>query len=279
MFFNGRVSNGRISQVLSKATASACLLSLLVLPAMAQSTAYPPLTTSGYANPVNTMTPNANAGQNRMVKLAPLNQTSTGAYAGTYTGDTGMALRGRVSVIPKGAMMMVRLDQPISSYNSNLGDPITATLENDLYVNDSVAIPAGSIIQGQVSNVSKSGRLGKAGDMDIRFFSARTPDGMIVPLRAHVVTSDDSGLIRGDKTSSTVAKGAGYALGGTALGTVAGLSAGSLLGSAGAGTLFGLGAGSLAGISYAVLRKGKDVVLPSGSRLSLVADQTTSVTP
>jgi hypothetical protein len=269
--------NGRVSQIFSRGTASLCLMGLLVTPAMAQS--YPPLTTSGYANPVTTLSPNYNAGQNRMVKLAPLNQQTTGNYSGSYTGDTGMALRGRVSVIPKGAMMMVRLDQPISSYNSNLGDPITATLENDLYVNDQVAIPAGSIIQGQVSSVSKSGRLGKAGDMDIRFFNARTPDGMIVPLRAHIVTSDESGLLRGDKTSSTVAKGAGYALGGTALGTVAGLSAGSLLGSAGAGTLFGLGAGSLAGISYAVLRKGKDVVLPSGSRLSLVADQTTSVTP
>jgi hypothetical protein len=52
-----------------------------------------------------------------------------------------------------------------------------------------------------------------------------------------------------------------------------------LLGSVGTGTLFGLGAGSLVGLGYAVVRKGKDVVLPSGSRLSVVADQTTSVTP
>jgi hypothetical protein len=258
------------------------LMSFLLGPvaALAQ-TAYPPLTTSGYANPVNTLTPTSNAGQNRMVRLAPLNQGSTGtAYgSGSGFGDNSMALRGRVSVIPKGAMMMVRLDQPISSYNTNLGDPITATLENDLYVNDQVAIPAGSIIQGQVSNASKAGRLGKAGDMDIRFVSARTPDGMIIPMRAHVVTPDESGVIRGDKTGATVAKGVGYALGGTALGTVAGVSAGALLGSVGTGAVFGLSAGSLAGLSYAVLRKGKEVVLPSGSRLSLVADQTTSVTP
>jgi hypothetical protein len=243
--------------------------------------AYPPMTTQGYTAPSNGFNPYNNAGPNRMVRFAPLSQSSLPAITGNsnYAADSQMGLRGRVSLIPKGAMMMVRLDQPISSYNSNLGDPITATLENDLFVNDQVAIPAGSIIQGQVSNVAKSGRLGRSGDLDVRFFSARTPDGMVVPLRAHVVTNDDTGVLKGDKPLTTVGKGVGYALGGTAVGTVAGLSAGSLLGSVGTGTLFGLGAGSLFGLGYAVMRQGKDVVLPSGSRLSLMADQTSAVAP
>jgi hypothetical protein len=208
------------------------LMATLGLPtlAMAQGVvqAYPPLNT-GYAAPGTGYMPSNNAGPNRMVRLAPLGQPSLPAIGNnSYAADGQMALRGRVSAIPKGSMMMVRLDQPISSYNSNLGDPITATLENDLFINEQVAIPAGSIIQGQVSNVNKSGRLGKAGDLDIRFFSARTPDGFVLPLRAHVVTNDDTGVIRGDKPLPTVAKGVGYALGGTALGTVAGVSAGSL---------------------------------------------------
>jgi hypothetical protein len=258
----------------------AALLAHTGMPGFAQN-ALPPLTTNGYTAPSNGYNPYGNAGPSRNVHYAPTLQPTQPTMGGNpaYAADSTMALRGRVSMIPKGAMMMVRLDQPISSYTSNIGDPVTATLENDLYINEQVAIPAGSVVQGQISTSEKSGHLGKAGNIDIRFFSAKTPDGFVVPLRAHVVTPDDTGVLRGDKTSASVAKGAGYALGGTALGTVAGLSAGSLLGSVGTGTLFGLGAGSLVGLGYAVVRKGKDVVLPSGSRLSVVADQTTSVTP
>jgi uncharacterized protein (DUF305 family) len=41
--------------------------------------------------------------------------------------------------------MMVKLDQPISSFSSNLGDAVSATLENDVFANDVVTAQTAEI--------------------------------------------------------------------------------------------------------------------------------------
>jgi hypothetical protein len=37
--------------------------------------------------------------------------------------------------------------------------------------------------------------------------------------------------------------------------------------------MFGLAAGGLAGVGYAIMREGKQVVIPSGARMSLILQQ------
>lgn len=190
-----------------------------------------------------------------------------------------VALRGRVSSVPKGTMLMVKLDQPVSSFSSKLGDQVSATLENDIFISEHIAIPAGSELIGQVANVDSASRLGRHGSVDVRFHSVKTPDGNAIPIRAHVVTSDQTGILRGDTYTKDVVKGVAIAAGGTGVGTLVGLSAGSLVGAAGAGALLGLGVGAVGGIGYALARKGKDVVIPTGTRMSIVLDQEITVAP
>lgn len=194
---------------------------------------------------------------------------------GTYGGNT--TLQGRVSTIPQGTMLMIKIDQPISSFSSNLGDTISATLENDIFVNDSIAIPAGSQVIGQVANVTNSSRLGRHGEIDVRFHSVKTPDGQMIPIRAHVVTTDQTGILKGNTYTQDLLKGIGYAAGGTAAGTLMGTAAGSLLGSVGTGAVVGLSMGAMGGMGYAMMRKGKDVVIPSDSRLSIIVDHPVNV--
>jgi hypothetical protein len=208
-----------------------------------------------------------------IVKLSPLSQSST-AYS-TSNAEDSMALRGRISTIPKGTTMMVKLDQPVSY----LGDPVNATLENDIYVNDAMVIPAGSEVLGQVTNVNRSGKLGKHGDIEVRFVSIKSPDGVLVPIRAHVVTSDETGVLKGNTYAQDIAKGLGIAAGSTGLGAVLGTASGSLLGSVGTGVLFGTAVGGIAGISYALMRQGKDVVMPAGARMSIAMEQPVTVNP
>jgi hypothetical protein len=190
-----------------------------------------------------------------------------------------MTLRGRVTTIPKGTVMLVKIDQPVSSSANRVGDAVTGILENDVFVNDTVVVPAGAEVQGQVVTANPSGRLGHHGSIDIRFFSLKTPDGVMLPLRAHLVTRDDTGILRGDTYAMDIAKGVGVAVGATGVGAVLGTAAGGLLGVAGTGAAFGTGVGGIAGISYALLRKGKEVTLPSGTRFSIVSDQPTSINP
>jgi hypothetical protein len=197
--------------------------------------------------------------------------------SGVLNNKEGVSLRGRVSTIPKGTMLMIKLDQPVSSFSNRVGDQISATLENDIFVNDSIAIPAGSQVQGQVANVQEAGHMGKHGTVDIRFNAIKTPDNQLVPIRAHVVTTDQSGILKGDTYKKDVLKGVAIAAGGTGVGTLMGLSAGALIGSAGAGALFGLSAGALGGMGYALMRKGKNVIVPTGSRMSIIVDQPVNV--
>lgn len=195
-----------------------------------------------------------------------------------YTPDnSSYYLSGRVVSIPKGTLMTVQTNQPISSLGTRLGDTVAATLESDIFINDAVAIPAGSQILGQVANVVEAGHVGKHGLIDVRFDSIKMPSGRVVPIRAHIVTKDESGVLKGDSYAMDIAKGVGIAGVSTGVGTLMGTAAGSLLGSVGTGALFGLGVGALGGMGYAVARKGKEVVLPSGSRMSVMIDMPVTV--
>lgn len=184
-----------------------------------------------------------------------------------------ISLRGHLSTIPKGTIMMVRVDHPISSYSSKVGDPVTATVEADVYMDNQIAIPMGSQIEGSVTGVVPAGHLSKHGELEIQFHTIRTTYGTFLPVRAHVVTADETGIIKGDSEQAQVLKTLGTAVGTTAAGTVMGTAAGSLLGSVGGGATFGVAAGALVGIGYAIVREGKQVVVPSGARMSVVLDQ------
>jgi hypothetical protein len=195
-----------------------------------------------------------------------------------YNPASGMApLKGRLSTIPQGTLMMIRMDQPINSASSRVGDPVVGILESDLYVNDVVAAPAGTQVNGQVASVDSAGRMGRHGQIEVRFVSLKTPDGVTLPIRVHMVTHDDTGVLRGNTYAMDVAKGVGWAVGSTAVGAVAGTAVGGLLSAAGAGAVFGTGVGAVGGIGYALMRTGKNVVLPSGTRLSIINDQPISI--
>ncbi len=206
---------------------------------------------------------------------APSSSTGLDNYGTSYYNNdnsTGSALQGRLVSIPKGTMLTVQTDHVVVASVSHVGDPITASLDSDVYVNDGIAIPAGSLVLGQVASVSAPAHFGKHGELDIRFTSVKLPSGRVVPLQAHVVTKDETGVLKGDTYKKDVAKGVGISAGGAALGTVTGTAVGGLIGSAGAGAVFGLGIGALGGIGYAVARKGKDVSVPAGARMNLVVD-------
>jgi len=192
-----------------------------------------------------------------------------------YNSDE-VPLRGRVMALPKGTMVMIKLDQPVSS-SSKVGDPVSATVEGDVSYDGQVVIQAGSVLEGAVASVSPAGHLSKPGALEVQFYMVKTATGTNIPIRSHIVTADNTGILKGDTTQAQVLKTAGAAAGVTAAGTLMGTAAGSILGSVGGGAAFGLAAGGLAGLGYAVVREGKDVVLPQGARMSIILDQPVAV--
>ncbi len=236
-------------------------------------------TTTNYANPTASY-PATSA--NTAVNNTALNNTSgyglnSGYGNDYYNGSSTTTIQGRLISIPKGTLLSIHTDQPITSFAAHMGDPVNATLENDIYVNDAVAIPAGSQVLGQVSSVDGAGHLGKHGLLEVHFDSVKLSDGRVVPINAHIVTKDESGVLKGDTYAMDVAKGVGIAAGSTAAGTLMGTAAGGLLGSVGTGAVFGLGVGALGGMGYAMARKGKEVIVPAGSRMSVMIDSPVTV--
>jgi hypothetical protein len=229
-----------------------------------------------------------------IVRLSPLSSSNTyGAanttsqsggntyptYSGNYSTDS-LPLKGHITTIPKDALMTIKLDQPISSYSSRLGDPVIATLDNNVYsLNDSVAVPAGSQVMGQITKVSPSGHLGKHGELEMTFFSIRTPDGNSVPIVAKVVTSDKTGVLRTSTYTKDILTGVGTTAGGTITGLGLGAAAGGVFGQAVGGMLLGMPLGAAVAGGYALARKGQDIVLPPGSRLGIKMEQPVTVNP
>ncbi len=184
-----------------------------------------------------------------------------------------IALRGHLTTIPQGTIIMIKMDQPLNSASSKLGDPVSATIENDIYLDNQIVVPAGSQIQGSVASVNPAAHLGRAGSIELQFHNIKTTYGNVYPIRAHLVTNDNTGILKGDSDQAQIVKSLGTAAAVTGASTIMGTAAGSILGSAGGGAAFGLAAGAIGGIGYAIVRQGKQVVIPGGARMSIILDQ------
>jgi hypothetical protein len=230
-------------------------------------------------NPVTNNTSSYNRPANVGTFSAPSTNNAIQNQYGYGGNEDSPSLRGRISAIPKGTNLLVKLDQPVSSFTNKVGDPVTATLESDIFINDSVAVPAGSEVVGQVTTVNPASRMGHHGDIEVRFFSLKTPTGEVVPLKAHVITTDQSGVLKGNTFTQDLVKSVGVTALSTGAGAVIGTSAGALMGAAGGGAVLGTFVGLGGGTAYALMRKGKDVVMPVGARLSLTTSESSNVTP
>jgi hypothetical protein len=210
-------------------------------------------------------------------------------YTGQATSGQGMR-QGRVTYAPAGLVIPIRLQTSISTQVARAGDLIEAQVSQTMYLGDA-QIPAGSVVVGEVTDSAKGGRFEKSGRLGIKFNRLRTPDGAETPISAHLVggigkytgvggASADE--VKGEtwkaKVGQTAIRGAvGAGLGaalGTAVGAIASHGHGVGTG-AWSGTAIGGGLGVADGL---ILRKGRDVVLQSGTPMQLQLDAPLSVT-
>ncbi|MCA9814214.1 MAG: hypothetical protein KC652_03805, partial [Cyanobacteria bacterium HKST-UBA01] len=166
------------------------------------------------------------------------------------------------------------------------GDIFNAKLYAPMYLGSDLVLPANTDLQGQVISADKSGLAGKSGAMSLRLTAAVTPDGVRYPLSA-IITADqadkkvieDEGSLKGRTTKKTVTSGvartAAWTAGGTLLGVI---FAPIVAGSVGAGAIAGVATGGAVGLGSNLWRKGKDVKIPSGTRVKFALDQPMALT-
>lgn len=205
------------------------------------------------------------------------------AFAQTYNGHQ---LQGHVTFVPSGTALDAVLTSPIDSAVSKPGDLFNAKLYSPMYLGNDLVLPANTVLEGQIVSAEKSGHLGANGNMSMRLTGAVTPDGTRFPLSALVATAqentqlheDKQGNLHGRSKKATVASGAARTAAWTAGGTLLGvIFAPIVAGSVAAGAIAGVATGGGVGLASNLWRKGKDVKLPSGTRISFQLDQPMSL--
>jgi type IV secretion system protein VirB10 len=181
--------------------------------------------------------------------------------------------------IPAGTKVPLILRQTISTGNARPGDPIYASTNFPVIVDDKTVLPAGCYVQGVIDEVKRAGRVKGRAEILVHFRTLILPSGYAVPLGGAVENAPDSddskvkdseGKIqeKGQKghDAATIAKGAGI-----------GASVGSIATRTGKGAIAGGGAGAVAGLVATLLTRGADVKLPAGSTLDMVLERSLTV--
>ncbi|MBI3650815.1 MAG: hypothetical protein HY231_07170 [Acidobacteria bacterium] len=178
----------------------------------------------------------------------------------------------REATIEAETKFKVTLQSQLSSKLSEVGDPVTATIDEPLLVNGEVVIARGTEIRGRVAEVKAAGRPHKEGKMSIIFERIAMPWGE-EPITVVLTSVDDwnsdqklkandegkvSGGKRGEKTVDNMVRG----------GQLGGATAGIILlsGGGGAASAGALGGGILGGV---LLTKGSEVRLQPGAQFRL----------
>src|SRR5207237_6745758 len=107
--------------------------------------------------------------------------------------DTRVAAVGE---LPVGTDFDVRLQTSLSSATARVEDRFDATTAVDLRRGDRVIVPAGSVVHGMVSAVTKTTRIERKGSLTL-VFDRITIDGRSYPMRATVVGALESEGIKG----------------------------------------------------------------------------------
>lgn len=193
--------------------------------------------------------------------------------------------RGGITVVPQGLMIPIDLRTAISTQVAKEGDFIEATVNQNVPLNGTGYLPAGTVISGEVTEAKAGRRLSRSGSLSIAFNNLRLPSGASFPMRAHLVGSigrykDVNGVERGEGWKAKLGQFALRGGAGAGLGAALGTGLGAIVdggGGAGTGAWAGAAFGGGLGAMDMLLRKGRDVIIPSGTQMQLQMDQPLSL--
>jgi hypothetical protein len=166
--------------------------------------------------------------------------------------------------IPTGQVLLVRMIDGVDSSKSNVGDVFHASLETDLYINNTLLAHKGTDVYGRLARVQEAGKLSGSAELQLELMR------IVIDGRDYPLVSSDYSLKGQGRGSDTAKKVTGGAVFGAIIGAIAG---------GGKGAAIGAGAGSAAGAGVQVFTKGEKVKVPSETLLEFRLQQPAMVTP
>jgi hypothetical protein len=156
--------------------------------------------------------------------------------------------------IPSGTILMVRINDFLSSDKNQIGDSFTATLDRPIIVNGWVVARRGQVLTGTVKEAKKAGRVKGVSQLGIELTDLTVVDGRQLPILTDL-SKGSAGTSHGQDAAT--------------IGTTTGI--GALIGAAadwGTGAAIGAGAGAVAGIGAVLLTRGHPTILEPETQLS-----------
>jgi len=190
-----------------------------------------------------------------LIALIAIGSTGSGtATAAEQTKPASEVQSDQPGTIPVGKELDVRLQSSLSSATAKAEQRFEATTLVDITQSGRTLIPAGSVVQGVVSEATPAGRVNRTGSMALAFNRIAIA-GHSHSIRAMATQVFKSGGIREEKGTA----GAGAGVGGV-IGGILGGAQGALVGAA-------IGAGGAIAST-----EGKDIELPAGSVIRIRFD-------
>ncbi|MFA6693351.1 MAG: hypothetical protein WCS44_00755 [Bacillota bacterium] len=139
--------------------------------------------------------------------------------------------------MPSGTMVKVKLDTDLNSEQTKAGTVVAYTVAEDVVVNERLVIPAGAQGRGTVLSVEPSGNMGKGGSIEISWGTLKAIDG----------TRVDVGMT--EKTINA------FNLGKNEISAASSVAGGVVI--------------SPVGLASGLFVKGKEMIVPGGTRFSI----------
>src|SRR5438270_4374746 len=173
--------------------------------------------------------------------------------------------------VPAGQKLLMQLKRGINTKTAKPGDGVYMETSFPVSIDNTMAIPAGTYVQGVIDNVKRSGRIKGRAEVLFHFTTLIFPSGYTVSVPGSV--NDGPGADNGrviNKEGSVQADGTK----GKDTGTIAGPTAeGAIIGAlarGGKGALIGSGIGGAVGLAEVLFTRGNEINYPAGTAVEMI---------
>jgi hypothetical protein len=192
--------------------------------------------------------------------------------------------------IPAGTHLLLHMQNSITTRTVKEGDFVYLTTASPISVDNAIAVPVGSYVQGVVTYAKRSAKVKGRAELAIRLETLTLPTGKQMKMQPRLASVQDANgagqQVEGNedriKQSSSVGKDMGQIAIYTGTGALTGASLGAIINrngtsGSGAGAVRGLGIGSATGaavgLASVLFTRGNEIELLQGSSLDVVFDK------
>jgi len=178
--------------------------------------------------------------------------------------------------IPKGAHVLLRMVNSISTRTAQDGDYVYLQTASPIIVDERIVAPVGSHVQGVVSHSKHSGRVAGRAELGIRLETLTLPSGKEFKFSPHLSSVDSGGSgQKVDHEENVIKQGPERGRDAAQIAILAGSGAaiGGYADRSWRGAGIGAGIGSAVGLATVMASRGKEVMLRQGATLDVVFDR------